>query len=149
MAEIVRLLCVDDEAYILNVVRRQLADVNIEIHCALTAADGLRLLTQLKSVEVVISDYRMPGMDGIEFLQQVSAICPSAACILLSGFTDVAAVQQSVASNYLFCSLRKPWRAEELRRVIKEAIAAASKNKAKQGATSTDTGEQPDKTLLP
>ena len=129
MAEKVRVLCVDDEAYILNVIRRQLVDDNIEVFCATTAHEGLQLLEELQSVDVVISDYRMPGMDGLEFLQQVSIRCPTAACILLSGFTDVSAVQQTLVRDHLFCSLHKPWKAGELRRVIKEAVATVSKKR--------------------
>ncbi|MFO7578380.1 MAG: response regulator [Pelovirga sp.] len=125
MPDPIRLLCVDDEINILHVIKRQLVDEALEIHCARTADEGLRLLRQLGVVQVVVSDYRMPGMNGIEFFRQAHRICPSAVCILLSGFADIPAVQQSLTSSHLFRCLRKPWQAGELRQVIRAAVAAS------------------------
>lgn len=110
-------------------------DEPIEVHSALSAEEGLQLLQRLGRVEVVISDYRMPGMNGIEFLQQVAAMCPEAVGILLSGFTDMATVQQSLDNEHLFSCLRKPWQAGDLRRVINEAATFARHRNLSSGET--------------
>lgn len=115
MGKPLRLLCVDDESNILKVIKRQLIDDDIEFYSASNAAEGLKLLQQLGSVDVIISDYRMPGMNGIEFLKEASLLCPQTHCIILSGFVDIADVQQH---EHLFQCQRKPWQAGELRRLI-------------------------------
>ncbi|MBE0577666.1 MAG: response regulator [Desulfuromonadales bacterium] len=125
MPEIIRLLCVDDEINILNVIRRQLLDENIEIHCALTVSKGLQFLQEHRPMQVIVSDYRMPGMNGMEFLKQAELICPEAVFIILSGFADIPIVKQSLENKHLFRILRKPWRAEELRKVIGDAVRSS------------------------
>lgn len=115
MLKPLRLLCVDDESNILNVIKRQLLDDDIEFYSASNAAEGLALLQQLGSVHVIVSDYRMPGMNGIDFLKKASLLCPEVHGIILSGFVDISDVQQH---EHLFDCLRKPWQADELRRLI-------------------------------
>lgn len=112
----------DDESYILNVIRRQLCDLDVEVHPVRSAEDGLRFLRQTHPVHVVLSDYRMPGMDGIEFLGYVSREWPTVTRILLSGFTDAEALQEALEQKRLFAFLPKPWRAEELKKIIAEAV---------------------------
>lgn len=121
MSKPLRLLCVDDESNILKVIRRLLIDVDIEFYSATSAAEGLKLLQQLGSVDVIISDYRMPGMNGIEFLKEALRICPEVHGIIQSGFVDIGEAQQH---EHLFDYLRKPWQADELRRLIFAAAPA-------------------------
>lgn len=119
MLKPLRLLCVDDERNILKVIKRQLVDDNIEFYSASNAAEGLALLQQLESVDVIVSDYRMPGMNGIDFLKEASLLYPKVHGIILSGFVDIADVQQH---EHLFDCLRKPWQADELRRLILSGV---------------------------
>lgn len=122
MTETIHVLCVDDEINILNVIKRQLSDENLEIHCVTTGEEGLRLLRQMDRADVILTDYRMPGMNGIEFLKQAQMIRPESIGIILSGFADIPLVKKSLENNQLFRCLRKPWRAEELRAAIAEAV---------------------------
>lgn len=115
MRKPIRLLCVDDENNILKVIKRQLIDDDIEFYSASNAAEGLKLLQQLRNVHVIVSDYRIPGMNGVEFLKEAARICPEVHGIILSGFIDIANGQQH---EHLFDYLRKPWQAQELRRLI-------------------------------
>lgn len=121
MPETLRLLCVDDEANILNVLKRQLFASDMEIHTALSAREGLELLRSLPPVHIILSDERMPGMGGTEFLREARRIRPDAVRIMLSGFADAARVRQSLEDNHLHLFLRKPWRAEELHQALTQA----------------------------
>lgn len=121
MPETIRVLCVDDEIKILNVFRRQLFDEDYEVHAALTVEEGLEILGRIGPVHVVLSDYRMPGMNGLEFLGKVAGEWPSTVGIIISGYADVPAVQHALEVNELFQFIAKPWKAEEMRRAIARA----------------------------
>ena len=122
MPETIRILCVDDEVNVLNVIRRQLCDLDVEVHSALSAEDGLRFLRRTHPVHVVLSDFRMPGMNGIEFLKTVFRERPAVSRILLSGYADAEAVQEALEQKKLFAFLHKPWKAGELEKIIIEAV---------------------------
>jgi DNA-binding NtrC family response regulator len=124
MPEVINVLCVDDEINILNTIRRQLCDLDVKVHGVLSAEDGLRFLRQTQRIHVVVSDFRMPGMSGIEFLKAVLRERPEASRILLSGYADAAAVQEALAESKLFAFLHKPWKAEELVRIVAEAVSS-------------------------
>src|SRR2546423_1899809 len=91
----VSLLIVDDDEH----VRRALMRVLKRAHCRLLeagdAATALDLLTT-EQVQVVVSDYRMPGMSGVEFLRQVKESYPRIQRILLTGQADTAAIEEAV-----------------------------------------------------
>lgn len=123
MPDTIRILCVDDEVNILNTIRRQLCDMDVDVYSTLSAEEGLQFMRRAGRVHVVISDYRMTGMNGIEFLASVSHEWPATTRILLSGFADVNTVQEALAQGQLFALLHKPWKAAELIKTITEAIA--------------------------
>lgn len=122
MPEAIRILCVDDEINILKVIRRQLCDMELEIHTALSAEEGLQFLIRTQPVQVVISDYRLPGMNGIDFLRQIDSRWPTTAGVLLTGFADLEVVQGALEQDRLLAVLHKPWRAEELQKLISEVV---------------------------
>lgn len=121
MPETIHILCVDDEINILNTIRRQLCDLDVEVHAALSAEEGLRFLHRTEPVHVVVSDFRMPGINGVEFLKTVSREWPAVTRILLSGFADAEEVQKLLEQKNMFAFLNKPWKAEELQKIIIEA----------------------------
>ncbi len=123
MPEPLSMLCVDDEVHILNVIRRQLFDIDIEIYTALSAKEGLALLPSLRPVQIILSDYRMPGMNGIDFLEEAAEINPSAFCIILSGYADINTVKQSLEDRKIHAFLRKPWSAKDLQKAIAQAMS--------------------------
>lgn len=123
MSDVIRILCVDDERAILNVIRRQLDDEDYEIHTALSADEGFEILRSVGPVHIVLSDYRMSGMNGIEFLKCVAEHWPDAVRIIISGFADTLAVKQAIDRHDLFAFLPKPWKAEEMRRTLSDAVA--------------------------
>jgi len=123
MPEPIRILCVDDEPKILNVIRRQFFGEDVEVHVALTVEEAFGILRRVRPIHVVVSDYRMPGMNGLEFLGRVSGDWPAVVGIVISGYADVSAVQQALDKKGLFQFIAKPWKAGEMRKAVAGAAA--------------------------
>lgn len=115
------LLLVDDEPDILNSLKRLLRRGGYRILTAGSAAEGLELLA-LNNVQVIVSDQRMPSMSGSEFLSRVKAIYPETMRIVLSGYTELAALTDAINRGAIYKFVTKPWDDEELREVIREAF---------------------------
>lgn len=135
MTETFNVLCVDDEINIINTIRRQLCDLDVEVHGVLSADEGLRFLRQTQRIHVVLSDFRMPGMSGIDFLKIVLLERPDACRILLTGYADAGAVQEALAENKLFTLLHKPWKMDELVTIVAEAVSSYSKRSPEEVKT--------------
>lgn len=112
-------LCVDDEPRIL----RSLAWVLQKQYRVMTAESGQAALNLLGShdFDVIISDQRMPGMLGCEFLREARKLCPRAMRILLTGYSDMQAILGSVNEGEVFRFLNKPWNIPDLLRIVGEA----------------------------
>jgi len=115
------LLLVDDEPAILSALKRLLRRENMQVLTANSGAEGLEMLAS-HGVGVVISDARMPEMDGAEFLGKVRQMYPDTVRIILSGYTDLKAVTSAVNRGELFKFLTKPWDDVELLDTIREAF---------------------------
>ncbi|HYD59273.1 MAG TPA: EAL domain-containing protein [Noviherbaspirillum sp.] len=115
------LLLVDDEPNILGALRRQLRGAGYQI---LTAGSGQEGLSQLEKheVDVIISDQRMPGMTGVEFLRTVKQLYPDTVRIVLSGFTELQSVTDAVNEGAIYKFLTKPWDDAQLCAHIQEAF---------------------------
>jgi two-component system, NtrC family, sensor kinase len=121
MGEWIKILCVDDETNVLNALRRLFMDDQYTILTATSAQEGLDLLGQ-NNIQIVISDYRMPGMNGVEFLREVRAFWPDTVRIVLSGYADAASVVAAVNEGQIYKFVPKPWNDEELKIIISHAI---------------------------
>lgn len=114
-----RLMLVDDEPNVLRALERQLravdrgADPSYVIETFPCPNDALARAAQ-QAFDLVISDYRMPGMDGITFLTKLRAIQPHAARLLLSGQADLSALLGAINSAGVVRFLCKPWEHTEL-----------------------------------
>jgi len=115
------LLLVDDESGILSALRRMLRYEGYRILTANNAAEGLELLA-LECIQVVISDQRMPGLSGTEFLTRVKDMHPDCLRIILSGQADMASVIDAINDGAVYKFLTKPWDDEKLRERIREAF---------------------------
>lgn len=116
-----RLLLVDDEANILSALRRLLRQDRYEI---ITANSGNEALDVLKNsaVDVIITDQRMPGMTGVEFLRLAKNRYPDTVRIVLSGYTELQSVTDAVNEGAVYKFLTKPWDDEKLREHVAEAF---------------------------
>jgi FixJ family two-component response regulator len=121
MSERTQILFVDDEERVLNALRRHFLDEDYELHTAISAREGLRILEQTP-VEVVVSDFRMPEMNGGEFLREVSHRWPDTVRIVLSGYADISAVISAINDGAIFKFVSKPWQEHELKDAILEAL---------------------------
>ncbi|CAN7308234.1 EAL domain-containing protein [Pseudoduganella sp. LjRoot289] len=115
------LLIVDDEASNLAALNRSLRREGYRILTAGSGRDGLGLLAVHK-VQVIISDQRMPGMSGSEFLGIVKELYPDTMRIMLSGYTDLNAVTDSINQGAVFKFMTKPWDDAKLRDVVRDAF---------------------------
>jgi two-component system, response regulator YesN len=125
---VIRIVIADDEKMIREGLRRTMPWAEMGIEVAGVAADGERALELIKETRprIVLTDVRMPKMDGLELLRRVKGEFPETCIVMLSGFDEFAYVREAVkggAMDYLL----KPVTAEELRGVItrvKERIGA-------------------------
>ncbi|PXW96114.1 PAS domain S-box-containing protein/diguanylate cyclase (GGDEF)-like protein [Sphaerotilus hippei] len=115
------LLLVDDEPHMLAALQRLFRR---ERYHVLTARDGeqaLRLLAA-SDIDVIISDQRMPGMSGIEFLRQARTLYPDTVRMILSGYTDLQSIIDAVNEGSVFRFLTKPWDDDRLREQVAQAF---------------------------
>ncbi|MBU3937307.1 MAG: response regulator [Proteobacteria bacterium] len=122
MTENVTILCVDDEANVLRSLKRLFLDENYRILTAESGKEGLALLEQHQPVQVVISDYRMPEMDGVTFFKDVHDRWPETIRIVLSGYADTAAVVAAINEGQVYKFIPKPWNDDELKITIAKAV---------------------------
>jgi response regulator RpfG family c-di-GMP phosphodiesterase len=118
----VRVLCVDDESRVLEAIATQHGR-HYTIETASSGAAGLALLRVHPDVAVIVSDMRMPGMDGAAFLGAARALCPDAVRLLLTGYADVDAAIRAINDGQVFQFLTKPCQPAALRRAIDAASA--------------------------
>jgi diguanylate cyclase (GGDEF)-like protein len=115
------LLLVDDEANILTSLKRLLRRDGYTILTADSGLAGLELLAR-NSVDVIISDQRMPGMTGVEFLRRAKEIHPETIRMVLSGYTELQSVTDAINEGAIYKFLTKPWDDIQLRTNIEEAF---------------------------
>ena len=118
-----RVLCVDDEPNILRALSWLLRK-DFQVVTTESAQDALGLVSN-GEFDVVISDHRMPEMSGVDFLSQVKVLAPRAMRILLTGYSDLQAVIQSVNEAEVFRFVSKPWDVVELPLIIAQAAEIA------------------------
>lgn len=116
------LLLVDDEAHILTSLTRLLEEEEgFEIVACTSPVEALTLLKQ-QPVDLVISDMRMPEMDGATFLKEVSRLYPDTPRMLLTGYADVESTIRAVNDGGISQYLSKPWDDDLLLRKIHESL---------------------------
>lgn len=120
MAERV-LLCVDDDTSVLHALQRSLRKEDYRVLLATGGQEGLDLLAD-HTVQVVLSDQRMPGMEGTAFLQQVKLRYPGTIRVMLSGYADVHAILESINKGEIYRFLPKPWNDDELKRILRQCF---------------------------
>jgi response regulator RpfG family c-di-GMP phosphodiesterase len=129
-----RVLLVDDEPLILSSYRRALRNVDADIELA---DDPLLALESLKraAADVIVADYRMPGMNGDELLEQVRNKWPDTVRVLVTAYTDVQMIEDVVRRGEVFRFLTKPCDTRKFRAAIVEALEQNQRLQANQQQT--------------
>jgi len=115
------ILCVDDETNILNSLQRLLRRQSYKVLTADSGEGGLKILEQEK-VDLVISDMRMPEMNGAQFLEQVRQRWPNTMRVLLTGFADVESTMAAINKGEIYRYIAKPWDDNDMLLLMKHAL---------------------------
>jgi len=115
------ILCVDDEPNVLKSLRRLFRGSEYIIHLAESGAEGLEVLEQ-EPIDLIISDMRMPQMDGAEFLTKAASRWPDVVRILLTGYADIESTIAAVNQGKIYSYCSKPWEDDELKALVAKAI---------------------------
>lgn len=119
--ELPEILYVDDE--IINLELLQLTFMNsFKVITAVSAEDGLRLLALNPDIQVVISDLKMPVLNGLDFIKQVKQVYQEKICMLLTGYLESDIMLEGFNKELIFRYLMKPWNKNELESTIREAL---------------------------
>jgi DNA-binding NtrC family response regulator len=125
-----RFLVVDDELPVLHALQRTLrqhvADRSIHVEVFTESDKALERCGEV-DFDLVISDFRMPGIDGVEFLRMVKRILPDAVRIMLSASSDAGTIVHAVNDAEVFRYLAKPWQAEDVAECIRLGLERRDK----------------------
>lgn len=113
-------LYIDDEANNLNSFKAAFRR-DFNIYTASSAREGRKILDAYE-IGVIITDQRMPGMTGIEFLESIIPVYPDTIRILLTGFSDINAVMDAINRGQVYKYLVKPWQNDELKMYIENSL---------------------------
>lgn len=127
------LLLVDDEENVLRALVRVLRRDGYVIHTATNATEGFELLAKNR-VQVIVSDQRMPGISGTQFLSRVKEMYPDTMRIVLSGYTDLATLTDAINRGAIYKFLTKPWDDEDLREQVRDAFRQYDERAAREPA---------------
>lgn len=115
------LLFVDDEPNVLKALRRLFRDAEYDMHLAESGAAGLEILEH-HAIDLIISDMRMPKMDGAEFLTRAAERWPDTVRILLTGYADIESTIAAVNKGKIYSYCSKPWEDNELKILVNNAL---------------------------
>ena len=118
-----KVLFVDDEKSILVALRRLCRNTGWDIYTAESGDEGLSIINE-HAIDLVVSDMRMPKMNGAEFLEQVVEKSPSTVRILLTGYSEVTSTLAAIDKGKIFCHCTKPWDNDEFREILNQAISS-------------------------
>ncbi|MBC3954377.1 response regulator [Pseudomonas sp. DOAB1067] len=118
-------LLVDDEENILNSLRRVLRGKPYDLLLA-TSGDQALGLFELHHIDLIVSDARMPGMDGPTLLSEVYQRDPECMNILLTGYADMSMITKAINEGHIFRYISKPWNDDELRLTLEQALEMQS-----------------------
>ncbi len=116
------LLFVDDEENILKSLTRVFLNDGYKILTATSGTEGLYMLENNGSVNLVMSDYNMPRMKGTEFLRTVKEKYPEIIRIMLTGHSNISVVMEAVNEGAVYKFINKPWNADDLKLNIRLAL---------------------------
>lgn len=138
-----RVLFVDDELRIVNLLRMTFRST-YEVFVATSGDEALQILSA-HQIDVIVSDQRMPGMAGTELLSRAVNVSPATMRVLLTGYSDLAAIVGSVNDGEIYRFVNKPWDQDDLRRTIEDAVVASRNTRAAYAQSSATRAKDAEK----
>jgi len=121
MYENYSVLFVDDEINILNTLRRSFMDENFTSYFANSGKEALEILKE-HEIHLIISDMKMPEMNGLELFRLVESEYPLIVKVILSGYTQLSQILVTINQVDIFKFITKPWDINEMELVIKKSL---------------------------
>jgi response regulator RpfG family c-di-GMP phosphodiesterase len=115
-----KLIYVDDEKVNLELFRLNFKK-DYTIFTSLSGLEGIEVVKK-ENIKVVISDLRMPGLSGIEMIEEIKKYDPNIICILLTAYIEPHVMLKAINEEIVFRYLTKPWRKEEVKIIIELAF---------------------------
>ena len=115
-----KILYVDDEHINLELFKINFRN-DFEIFVADSALKGLEIQNQ-ENINIIVSDLKMPQMNGLEFIEKVKSGSPAKVCILLTAFMESDVMLKAINNELVFRYIMKPWRRNELKDILELAI---------------------------
>jgi ActR/RegA family two-component response regulator len=120
-------LCLDDEPGILRSLVRAFRAEPVRMLTTSDPAEGLAILRR-EPVRLILTDYRMPAMSGVQFLEQARKIAPDAFRILLTGYADLGAVSNAINQGHIYKVIYKPWNDDDLKLAVRTTLEHYARN---------------------
>ena len=117
-----KVMLVDDEEVVLESFKRGLKGEGYEIITAVNSNDAFNKLNAFPDIKVIVSDIKMPGMDGMEFLKMIKREYPYIIRIVLTGYADVDNAIAAVNEGQVYRFITKPWDIMEVRIILRLAL---------------------------
>jgi len=124
------ILLVDDEIHVVNALKRTFNRMDCEVLSATDPEDAISIINHSR-FDIVISDYCMPGINGIDVLRHSRKVSPGAARVLMTGYSDINIAISAINEGSIFYFITKPWKTDELTSMMERAMAH-KQNKKRQ-----------------
>ena len=121
MSKEIQVLFLDDEEGIIDTIQRSFRKESYGVFATTKLVDVRDALEKYK-IKVVVSDYRMPDISGIHFLQEVRMRYPDTVRILFTGYTDLPTMQEAIDRGDVYKIVNKPWEMKEFLTLIGQCI---------------------------
>lgn len=121
MEYIPKLLIVDDEINILKSLKRILNEYKLDVFLTVDTQEALEIVNK-HSIDLILSDQRMPTMSGLDLLEKVKEISPNTVRLLMSGYSDIEVVIKALNNGNIYQYITKPWSNDEIVKSIFHAL---------------------------
>jgi DNA-binding NtrC family response regulator len=118
-----KILLIDDDRDVLDAFKRNLRD-SFDVVTALGSAEAVRLLKNSDEFAVVVTDYKMPDMDGLALLTIVKKFSPNSIRVMITGYPEIDMAIDAVNQGNVFRLLTKPYPVSRLIRILNECVEA-------------------------
>ncbi|MBI5633797.1 MAG: response regulator [Nitrospirae bacterium] len=115
------LLIVDDEENVISSLKRAFMDEEFAVFSASSGQEGLEVLAK-EQIQVIISDEKMPGMSGAEFLSEAKKLCPDSIRFMLTGQASIESAMKAINEGEIYRFFKKPWDDLQLTFAVRSAF---------------------------